>query len=135
MLAAAFGSKREGHFYVEARTEKAVSDAVEGLRGVLRAKPMVRVPHAEMTDALTVIDSGRQDLQVGGWVRILGTGIYRNDLAQVLRPEGDGTVTVKVVPRIEYGALRQRYDSHCPCFQIIATQHQQHQHHCCCCPP
>jgi transcription elongation factor len=111
MHAAALGSKREGHFYVEARTEKAVSDAVEGLRGVLRMKPMVRVPHAEMTDALTVMDSGRQDLQVGGWVRITGMGIYKGDLAQVLRLEGDGTITVKVVPRIDYSALRQRCDA------------------------
>ena len=36
------GSKREGHIYIEARTEKAVTDATDGLRGVLRSRPMVR---------------------------------------------------------------------------------------------
>jgi hypothetical protein len=103
------GSKREGLFYVEARTEKAVTEAVDGLRGVLRSRPMVRVPHAEMTDAIAVREAaGPGALAPGAWARVTGGGVYRGDLTRVVANDGGGLVTVHLVPRIDYAAMAQR---------------------------
>ena len=69
----------------------------------------VRVPHAEMTDAIAVRDSGRTAPPPNSWVRITGGGVYRGDLARVVDGgEGAGMVSVEVVPRVDYAALQQR---------------------------
>ena len=108
--AAHTGSKRECHLYIEARSEKAVTEATDGLRGILRSRPMVRVPHGEMTDAIAVRESAAKELAPGAWVRIGGSGVYRADLARVVAAEGGGLVTVQLVPRIDYAAMMQRCD-------------------------
>jgi hypothetical protein len=71
-------------------------------------KPMVRVPHSEMTDAIAVRDIGTKDLPAGAWVRVTGGGVYRGDLARVVQAEAGGLVTVQVVPRVDYAAMLQR---------------------------
>jgi hypothetical protein len=79
------GSRRESHFYIEARSERTVQDAIQGLRDVLSTRGIMRVPHTEMTDAITVKDAAKQRLHAGSWVRVNTAGVYRGDLAQVRR--------------------------------------------------
>ena len=109
--AAHVGSKREGFLYVEARSEKAVASAVDGLRGILRSRALVRVPHAEMTDAIAVrggAGGATAGLVEGAWVRCVGQGGYRGDLGRVVEGEAGGVVGVAVVPRVDYTMLAQR---------------------------
>eukprot|EP00892_Ulva_mutabilis_P001630 jgi/Ulvmu1/11468/UM077_0011.1 len=102
------GSKKESHIYIESRSERSVQDALEGLRDVLYNRPFVRVPHAEMTDAITVKDTAPHHLKPGSWVRIKSAGVYKGDLAQVEGVDAEGGVLVKVIPRIDYQAIAER---------------------------
>lgn len=102
------GSKKESHIYVESRSERSVQDALEGLRDVLFNRAFVRVPHAEMTDAITVKDTAPHHLKPGSWVRIKSVGVYKGDLAQVEEVDAEGGVTVKVIPRVDYQAIAER---------------------------
>lgn len=102
------GSKKESHIYVEARSERSVQDSLEGLRDVLHSRAFVRVPHAEMTDAITVKDTAPHHLKFGSWVRIKSVGVYKGDLAQVVEVDTEGGVSVKVIPRIDYQAIAER---------------------------
>lgn len=85
-----------------------MQDALEGLRDVLYNRQYVRVPHAEMTDAITVKDTAPHHLRPGSWVRIKSVGVYKGDLAQVDEVDQEGAVIVKVIPRIDYQAIAER---------------------------
>lgn len=89
-----------GHLYVEARSEAHVREAIQGLIGIYGGTPFTLVPIDEMADLLK---SKRKTtpLTIGGWVRIK-RGAYKGDLAQIDDvPEGNDTVTLKIVPRID----------------------------------
>lgn len=115
MHADLLGSRKESHIYIEARSERSVQDALEGLRDVLHRRAFVRVPHAEMTDAITVKDTAPHHLKFGSWVRIKSVGVYKGDLAQVVEVDTEGGVSVKVIPRIDYQAIAERCATGIPC--------------------
>ena len=75
---------------------------------MLRNRPLVRVAHGEMTDAIAVKEGGRKELRPGAWVRIGGGGAYKGDLARVHTSDTGGITAVSVIPRIDYSALLQR---------------------------
>ncbi|TFK25420.1 transcription elongation factor SPT5 [Coprinopsis marcescibilis] len=90
-----------GMIYVEARSQKHVQQACNGLVGVYLSKGVHLVPIEEMASLLTI---KKQDVTVtyGMWVRIRKHPKYGGDLAQVIIP-GDGIedVAVRLVPRID----------------------------------
>jgi hypothetical protein len=85
-----------------------LQDAIAGLRDVLFNRQPIRVPHAEMTDAMTVKDAAKQRLRPGSYVRVQASGVYKGDLAQVVNIETGGNVMIKIVPRIDLTAMAKR---------------------------
>ena len=96
----------KGFIYVEAYKKTHVKQAVEGinfLRSGIYEQTMV--PTNEMKDVLRVIKTMAQ-LKPGAWVR-LKRGVYKEDLAQVDYVEAaQNTVSIKLIPRIDYNKLR-----------------------------
>jgi transcription elongation factor SPT5 len=89
-----------GMIYVEARSQKQVSEACNGLVGVFFGKGITLVPIEEMASLLQI---KKQDLTVtpGSWVRIR-RGKYQGDLAQVMDITENGEeVGLKFIPRID----------------------------------
>lgn len=68
----------------------------------------MRVPHAEMTDAITVKDAAKQRLKPGAYVRVQTAGVYKGDLAQVVNIEAGGGCMIKLVPRVDLTAMQKR---------------------------
>lgn len=93
---------------LECICDVALQDAIAGLRDVLFNKQPMRVPHAEMTDAITVKDSAKNRLKPGAYVRVNTAGVYKGDLAQILNMEAGGVCLIKVVPRIDLAAMAKR---------------------------
>jgi hypothetical protein len=85
-----------------------LQDAIAGLRDILYNKQPMRVPHNEMTDAITVKDAAKQRLKPGSYVRMMTAGVYKGDLAQVVNIETGGGVMIKVVPRVDFTAMAKR---------------------------
>ncbi|KAH9946425.1 transcription elongation factor Spt5 [Epithele typhae] len=89
-----------GMIYVEARSAKQVSEAINGLVGVFPSRGIVLVPIEEMASLLQI---KQQELTVtpGSWVRIK-RGKYQGDLAQVMDVTENGEeVGLKFIPRID----------------------------------
>ena len=89
-----------GMIYVEARSAKQVSEAINGLVGVFPSRGIVLVPIEEMASLLQI---KQQELTVtpGSWVRIK-RGKYQGDLAQVGDVTENGEeVGLKFIPRID----------------------------------
>lgn len=86
-----------------------MQDAIAGLRDVLFSKQPTRVPHPEMTDAITVKDAAKQSLRPDAYVRVQTAGVYKGDLAQVVNIEAGGGCMIKLVPRIDLGAMAKRF--------------------------
>ncbi|KAI0708566.1 transcription elongation factor Spt5 [Earliella scabrosa] len=89
-----------GMIYVEARSAKQVSEAINGLVGVFPSRGIVLVPIEEMASLLQI---KQQELTVtpGSWVRIK-RGKYQGDLAQVVDVTENGEeVGLKFIPRID----------------------------------
>jgi transcription elongation factor SPT5 len=89
-----------GMIYVEARSQKQVSDACNGLVGIYPSRGIVLVPIEEMSSLLQI---KKQELTVtpGSWVRIR-RGKYQGDLAQVMDITENGEeVGLKFIPRID----------------------------------
>ncbi|EPQ50819.1 transcription elongation factor Spt5 [Gloeophyllum trabeum ATCC 11539] len=89
-----------GMIYVEARSSKQVSEAINGLVGVFPSRGVNLVPIEEMASLLQI---KKQDLTVtpGSWVRIK-RGKYQGDLAQVMDITENGEeVGLKFIPRID----------------------------------
>ena len=101
----------KGYIYVEAKKDIHVKKAVEGLQDVYHSKEAVVVPHKEMPNAINPAKNVTVELKEQAWVRIRG-GVYKKDIARVLTVNTDGTrVVVKVVPRIDYMALKKKVES------------------------
>ena len=86
--------------YVEARSAKQVSEAINGLVGVFPSRGIILVPIEEMASLLQI---KQQELTVtpGSWVRIK-RGKYQGDLAQVMDITENGEeVGLKFIPRID----------------------------------
>ncbi|KAI0366514.1 transcription elongation factor Spt5 [Pilatotrama ljubarskyi] len=89
-----------GMIYVEARSAKQVSEAINGLVGVFPSRGINLVPIEEMASLLQI---KQQELTVtpGTWVRIK-RGKYQGDLAQVMDITENGEeVGLKFIPRID----------------------------------
>ncbi|KAI8989014.1 transcription elongation factor Spt5 [Trametes punicea] len=89
-----------GMIYVEARSAKQVSEAINGLVGVFPSRGINLVPIEEMASLLQI---KQQELTVtpGSWVRIK-RGKYQGDLAQVMDVTENGEeVGLKFIPRID----------------------------------
>ncbi|KZT26128.1 transcription elongation factor Spt5 [Neolentinus lepideus HHB14362 ss-1] len=89
-----------GMIYVEARSSKQVSEAINGLVGIFPSRGINLVPIEEMASLLQI---KKQDLTVtpGSWVRIR-RGKYQGDLAQVMDITENGEeVGLKFIPRID----------------------------------
>ncbi|KAI0062514.1 transcription elongation factor Spt5 [Artomyces pyxidatus] len=89
-----------GIIYVEARSQKQVSEACNGLVGVYPSRGINLVPIEEMASLLLI---KKQDLTVapGSWVR-MKRGKYQGDLAQVMDITENGEeVGLKFIPRID----------------------------------
>ena len=91
-----------GNLYVEARVVSDVTSALEGLQNVyMGTKPML-IAIGEMPDLLRTTKS--KQLEPGMYVRIK-RGKYAADLALIDEVESNGIeVTVRLVPRLDYGA-------------------------------
>ncbi|KAL8947869.1 MAG: hypothetical protein Q9222_005896 [Ikaeria aurantiellina] len=91
-----------GFVYVEAKRQGDVTTALDGLSNVYpRGDKTVLIPIKEMPDLFRVRKT--EQLQPGGYVRIK-RGKYVGDLAQIDDVEENGlTVTLKIVPRLDYG--------------------------------
>ncbi|KAI0311407.1 hypothetical protein OF83DRAFT_1271398 [Amylostereum chailletii] len=89
-----------GMIYVEARSQKQVLDACQGLVGIYPSRGVTLVPIEEMSSLLQI---KQQDLTVapGSWVRIK-RGKYQGDLAQVMDVTENGEEAgLKFIPRID----------------------------------
>lgn len=98
----------KGYVYVEAEKDAHVKRAIQGIRA-LKAWKMDLVPIKEMVQAITVKPT-LFSVKPGQWVRIK-TGLYKNDLAQVVSTEDQDTqITVKIIPRINMADLKAEAD-------------------------
>lgn len=105
---AIYGACNEGSCRNNKQSKNLLQDAIHGLRDVLFNRQPIRVPHPEMTDAITVKDAAKQRLKPGSYVRVQTAGVYKGDLAQVVNVETSGSCMVKVVPRIDLTAMAKR---------------------------
>lgn len=89
-----------GIIYVEARSQKQVSEACNGLVGIYPSRTIALVPIDEMA-SLLLIKKQETTVNPGNWVRIK-RGKYQGDLAQVVDITENGEeVGLKFIPRID----------------------------------
>ncbi|KAI0258579.1 hypothetical protein BC834DRAFT_64480 [Gloeopeniophorella convolvens] len=89
-----------GIIYVEARSQKQVSEACNGLVGIYPSRGITLVPIDEMA-SLLLIKKQETTVNPGNWVRIK-RGKYQGDLAQVMDITENGEeVGLKFIPRID----------------------------------
>ncbi|KAH9993332.1 early transcription elongation factor of RNA pol II, NGN section-domain-containing protein [Russula compacta] len=89
-----------GIIYVEAHSQKQVSEACNGLVGIYPSRGVNLVPIDEMA-SLLLIKKQETTVNPGNWVRIK-RGKYQGDLAQVVDITENGEeVGLKFVPRID----------------------------------
>lgn len=89
-----------GMIYVEARSQKQVSEACNGLVGIYPSRGVALVPIDEMA-SLLLIKKQETTVNPGNWVRIK-RGKYQGDLAQVVDITENGEeVGLKFIPRID----------------------------------
>ncbi|KAH9022167.1 transcription elongation factor Spt5 [Lactarius pseudohatsudake] len=89
-----------GMIYVEARSQKQVSEACNGLVGIYPSRGVTLVPIDEMA-SLLLIKKQETTVNPGNWVRIR-RGKYQGDLAQVVDITENGEeVGLKFIPRID----------------------------------
>ena len=89
-----------GMIYVEARSQKQVSEACNGLVGIYPSRGVTLVPIDEMA-SLLLIKKQETTVNPGNWVRIK-RGKYQGDLAQVVDITENGEeVGLKFIPRID----------------------------------
>ncbi|KAN0111674.1 hypothetical protein V8E52_008235 [Russula decolorans] len=89
-----------GILYVEARSQKQVSEACNGLVGIYPSRGITLVPIDEMA-SLLLIKKQETTVNPGNWVRIK-RGKYQGDLAQVVDITENGEeVGLKFIPRID----------------------------------
>jgi transcription elongation factor SPT5 len=90
----------QGMIYVEARSQKQVSEACNGLVGIYPSRGVTLVPIDEMA-SLLLIKKQETTVNPGNWVRIK-RGKYQGDLAQVVDITENGEeVGLKFIPRID----------------------------------
>nr|XP_016449596.1 PREDICTED: putative transcription elongation factor SPT5 homolog 1 [Nicotiana tabacum] len=99
----------QNYVYVEADKESHVREACKGICHVLLKNKFVLVPNAEMSDVLCA-KSREREFTKDSLVR-LKTGNYKGDIAQIVDVDDiQRRVTVKLIPRIDYQDLVNKYE-------------------------
>eukprot|EP00123_Amoebidium_parasiticum_P017793 comp23990_c0_seq1/m.42637 comp23990_c0_seq1/g.42637 ORF comp23990_c0_seq1/g.42637 comp23990_c0_seq1/m.42637 type:complete len:1051 (-) comp23990_c0_seq1:111-3263(-) len=96
----------KGHIYVEAFKQAHVAQAVKGLQALRYGQfKQNLVPTEEMVAVMSCVRKVEL-VPTGAWVRVRRGVLYRDDIAQVVQcDETRGTVTIKMLPRIDYDAI------------------------------
>ncbi|PHJ21180.1 kow motif domain-containing protein, partial [Cystoisospora suis] len=99
----------KGYVYVEAHSQYAIKEALQGLRLVRTYGDIKIVPLQEMPAVFNSVRSQAPYIpQRNDFVRIK-RGMYANDIAQIHQVEEQGMiVTVRLIPRLDLNALLDR---------------------------
>jgi transcription elongation factor SPT5 len=96
---AAFIEKNPGIIFIESRSLKAVQDALDGLTGILSRKfEVVKVEY--YSELFAPKETRDREFRPNSFVRIK-SGLYKGDLARIIKAKANGKATVEVVPRID----------------------------------
>ncbi|XP_009781398.1 putative transcription elongation factor SPT5 homolog 1 [Nicotiana sylvestris] len=99
----------QNYIYVEADKESHVREACKGMRHILLKNKIVLVPNSEMSNLLCV--KGRDREFTKDCLVRLKTGNYKGDIAQIVDVDDiQRRVTVKLIPRIDYQDLVNKYE-------------------------
>ncbi|OIT04104.1 putative transcription elongation factor spt5 -like 2 [Nicotiana attenuata] len=99
----------QNYIYVEADKESHVREACKGMRHILLKNKIVLVPNSVMSNVLCVKSRDREFTK-DCLVR-LKTGNYKGDIAQIVDVDDiQRRVTVKLIPRIDYQDLVNKYE-------------------------
>ncbi|KAL8437474.1 hypothetical protein ACSSS7_000897 [Eimeria intestinalis] len=99
----------KGYVYVEAESQFAVKEALQGFRNLRVTGDIRMVPLKEMPGVFSQLKAQKQPLpQRGDFVRVR-RGVYANDLAQIVSADEQGIyVTARLIPRIDLAAMLDR---------------------------
>ncbi|CBZ53496.1 hypothetical protein NCLIV_032830 [Neospora caninum Liverpool] len=99
----------KGYVYVEAFSQYAIKEALQGLRLIRTYGEIKMVPLEEMTAVFNSVRSRAPYIpQRNDFVRVK-RGLYANDIAQIHQVEEQGiVVTVRLIPRLDLNALLDR---------------------------
>ncbi|KAL8273430.1 hypothetical protein Esti_002675 [Eimeria stiedai] len=99
----------KGYVYVEAESQFAVKEALQGFRNLRVSGDIRMVPLKEMPGVFSQLKAQKQPLpQRGDFVRVR-RGVYANDLAQIVSADEQGIyVTARLIPRIDLAAMLDR---------------------------
>jgi transcription elongation factor SPT5 len=93
---------QSGYLYVEADTQQAMVDIIEGIPNVFMGSGQTAISVKERPDLLR--KKKRAPLEVGKFVRMLRPPTYKGDLAKVVEVGSNGLdCVVQLVPRLDYG--------------------------------
>jgi transcription elongation factor SPT5 len=93
---------QSGYLYVEADTQQAMVDIIEGITNVFMGSGQTAISVKERPDLLR--KKKRAPLEAGKFVRMLRPPTYKGDLAKVVEVSGNGLdCSVQLVPRLDYG--------------------------------
>ncbi|MCD9646573.1 Transcription elongation factor SPT5 [Datura stramonium] len=105
--------KCANYIYIEADKESQVREACKGMRHSFLKNKIAMVPNKEMSAVLSV-KNRETEFSKDSWVR-LKTGNYRGDLAQIVNVDDiRQRVTVKLIPRIDFQALINKFEGNKP---------------------
>ena len=91
-----------GYLYVEADTQQAMTDIIEGITNVWMGSGQTAISVKERPDLLR--KKKRAPLEVGKFVRMQRPPVYKGDLAKVVEVSTNGLdCSVQLVPRLDYG--------------------------------
>ncbi|OEH73990.1 kow motif domain-containing protein [Cyclospora cayetanensis] len=99
----------KGYLYVEAESQFAVKEALQGFRNLRLSGEIRMVPLKEMPGVFRQLKIQQQSLpQRGDFVRVK-RGLYAGDLAQIVSADQQGVyATVRLIPRIDLQAMLER---------------------------
>jgi transcription elongation factor SPT5 len=93
---------QSGYLYVEADTQQAMVDIIDGITNVFMGSGQTAISVKERPDLLR--KKKRAPLEVGKFVRMLRPPVYKGDLAKVVEVSTNGLdCSVQLVPRLDYG--------------------------------
>jgi transcription elongation factor SPT5 len=93
---------QSGYLYVEADTQQAMIDIIDGVTNVFMGSGQTAISVKERPDLLR--KKKRAPLEVGKFVRMLRPPTYKGDLAKVVEVSTNGLdCSVQLVPRLDYG--------------------------------
>ncbi|KAK4756094.1 hypothetical protein SAY87_009851 [Trapa incisa] len=101
----------KSHIFVEAEKQAEVTESCRGLCSVYATR-VTPVPRKEVPHLLSVC-TRRPEISEGMWARVK-SGTYKGDLAQVVAVNDvRRRVTVKLIPRIDFQAMAEKFGGGC----------------------